>query len=145
MMPRCNCLSELKRISSGGLRMCNKPTYRRIIHAPLTYVFQTDASDTGWGIFCSSHDSWKSQGLWSREQGVLHINVRELYVMHICLTIFCFKLSDVHIQFELDNVTAVAYVNQMGGSKSIACDLLAHKIWSWCIGFSFHCYVTAHS
>ena len=28
---------------------------------------------------------------------------------------------------------AVAYVNQMGGSKSIACDLLAHRIWSWCI------------
>ena len=78
--------------------------YRRIIHAAITYVFQTDASDTGWGISCSSHDSW--------------------------------KLSDVHIQFELDNVTAVAYVNQMGGSKSIACDLLAHKIWSWCIARS---------
>ena len=30
-------------------------------------------------------------------------------------------------------MTAVAYVNQMGGSKSIACDLLVHKIWSWCI------------
>ena len=44
--------------------------------------FQTDASDTGWGISCSSHDSWKSQGLWSREQSVLHINVRELYVVY---------------------------------------------------------------
>ena len=110
--------------------------YRRIIHAPITYVFQTDASDTGWGISCPSHDSWKSQGLWSREQGVLHINVRELYVVYICLTIFFSKLSDVHIQFELDNVTAVAYVNQMGGSKSIACDLLAHKIWSLCIARS---------
>ena len=54
-------------------------------------------------------------------------------MVYICLTIFCSKLSDVHIQFELDNVTAVGYVNQMGGSKSIACDLLAHKIWSWCI------------
>ena len=74
-----------------------------------------------------------SQGLWSREQGVFHINVRELYVVHICLTIFCSKLSDVHIQVELNNVTAVAYVNQMGGSKAIACDLLARKIWSWCI------------
>ncbi|KAK2549339.1 hypothetical protein P5673_030163 [Acropora cervicornis] len=34
--------------------------YRRIIHAPTTYVFQTDSSDTGWGISCSSHGSWKS-------------------------------------------------------------------------------------
>ena len=59
-----------------------------------------------------------------------------IYVVYICLTIFGCKLSDVHIQFELDNVTAVPYVNQMGGSKSIACDLLAHKIWSWCIARS---------
>ena len=50
------------------------------------------------------------------------------YFLPNCLT--------VHIQFELDNVTAVSYVNQMGGSKSIACDLLAHKIWSWCIARS---------
>ena len=51
--------------------------------APITYVFQTDASYTGWGISCSSHDSWKSQGLWSRDQGVLHINVRELYIFFV--------------------------------------------------------------
>ena len=57
-------------------------------------------------------------------------------MVYICLTIFGCKLSDVHIQFELDNVTAVPYVNQMGGSKSIACDVLAHKIWSWCIARS---------
>ena len=62
--------------------------YRRIIHAPITYVFQTDASDTGWGISGSSHGSWKSQGLWSREQGVLHIDVRDPYVVYTCLTIF---------------------------------------------------------
>ena len=67
--------------------------YRRIIHAPICYVFQTDASDTGWSVSCSSHDSWKSQGPWSREQRVLHINVREIYVVYICLTIFCSKLS----------------------------------------------------
>ena len=36
--------------------------------------------------------------------------MRELYVVYISLTIFCSKLSDVHIQFELDNVTAVAYM-----------------------------------
>ncbi|KAK2549338.1 hypothetical protein P5673_030162, partial [Acropora cervicornis] len=39
--------------------------------------------------------------------------------MYICLTILCSKLSDVHIQFELDKLTAVAYVNQMGDSKHV--------------------------
>ena len=110
--------------------------YRRIDHAPITPIFQTDASDSGWGIACSSHASWKSQGLWTREQGALRINVRELYVVFICLTVFCSKLSDVHVKFELDNMTAVAYINQMGGSKSMACNSLAQKIWNWCIARS---------
>lgn len=30
-------------------------------------------------------------------------------------------------------MTAVAYINQMGGSKSLACNSLAQKIWNWCI------------
>ena len=58
-------------------------------------------------------------------------------MVYICLTIFCSKLSDVHNQFELDKLTAVAYVNQMGDRKSIACDLLAHKILSWCMAGLF--------
>lgn len=107
--------------------------YRRIDHAPISAIFQTDASDTGWGIVCTSEESWKSQGLWTQEQNAQHINVRELYVVFICLTTFCSILSDVHVKFELDNMTAVAYINQMGGSKSLACNSLAQKIWNWCI------------
>lgn len=51
-----------------------------------------------------------SLGVFGAENKVFSI-LRELYVVYICLTIFRYKLSDVHIQFELDNVTAVAYVN----------------------------------
>ncbi len=61
----------------------------------------------------------ESQGVWSAEQQSLHINVRELYVAFICLTIFCPEMSEVHVCFHLDNSTAV---NQMGGMKSLACD-----------------------
>lgn len=39
--------------------------YRRINHAPITYVFQTDASDNGWGITCTTDGSLMSQGLWT--------------------------------------------------------------------------------
>ncbi len=42
-------------------------------------------------------------------------------------------MSEVHICFHLDNSTAVSYVNQMGGMKSLACDTVAWKIWDWCI------------
>ena len=32
----------------------------------------------------------------------------------------------------MDNTTAVAYVNHMGGSKSLPCNDLAKEIWEWC-------------
>ena len=65
--------------------------YRRICHAMISYVFQTDASNSGWGITCTTDVSLESQGLWTQEQGSLHINVRELHVVFICLTIFAAK------------------------------------------------------
>jgi len=37
------------------------------------------------------------------------------------------------IKFELDNMTAVSYVYQMGGRHSVIYDRLAGKIWNWCI------------
>ena len=45
-----------------SLRMCNKPTGELFKLQSLMF-FQTDASDTSWGISYSSHDSWKSQCL----------------------------------------------------------------------------------
>ena len=42
-------------------------------------------------------------------------------------------MCDTHIRFEIDNTTAVSYVNGMGGCKSAACDVVARKIWDWCI------------
>lgn len=107
--------------------------HHNIRSPPITYTFQTDASDTGWGIHCTTHTSLQSQGLWSQEQASLHIYVRELYVVYICLTIFCKAMVKAHVRFELDNFTAVTYINHMGGSKSIPCDTVAKKIWQWCV------------
>ena len=61
---------------------------RRVKHPLVAYVFQTDASDSGWGITCTTDVSLQSPGILTREQGQLHINVRELYVVFIGLTIF---------------------------------------------------------
>ena len=106
--------------------------FRHLRHPVVSYIFQTDASELGWGIHCTTHSTLQSQGLWSKEQHTLHINVRELYVVFICLTIFCKDVSAVHIRFELVNQTAVSYLNHMGGCKSVACDTVARKIWAWC-------------
>ena len=115
---------------------------RRLRHPVISYIFQTDASDLGWGVTCTTNPQLQSQGLWTSEQRTLHINVRELYVVFICLTIFCTDKSEVHIKFELDNMTAVSYINHMGGCRSSACDTVARKIWAWCI--SHNIWVTAN-
>ena len=107
--------------------------YRKITHPSYSHSFQVDASENGWGISCNTDDSLNSNGLWSQDQQSLHINVRELYVVFICLNIFCKDMSATHIRFEIDNTTAVAYLNDMGGCKSMNCDAVANKIWSWCI------------
>ena len=33
----------------------------------------------------------------------------------------------------LDNTTSVAYINSMGGTKSVDCNDMARSIWKWCI------------
>jgi len=62
--------------------------YRRIQHASYSHSFQVDASDSGWGIACTTDESLQSHGFWSQEQRSFHINVREFYVVFICLTVF---------------------------------------------------------
>ena len=38
-----------------------------------------------------------------------------------------------HVRLELDNTTAVAYVNAMGGNQSPECNAVARQMWLWCI------------
>ena len=37
-----------------------------------------------------------------------------------------------HVQLQIDNTTAVAYINNMGGSKSTELNQLAFSVWEWC-------------
>lgn len=39
----------------------------------------------------------------------------------------------MHIRLLLDNTTAVAYINNMGGSHSLVCNDIAQDIWAWCL------------
>ena len=32
-----------------------------------------------------------------------------------------------------DNTTAIAYVNEMGGTKSLICNEICTEIWKWCL------------
>ena len=53
--------------------------------------------------------------------------------MFLALKSFCSNLSDAHVFVQVDNTTAVAYINGMGGAKSKECNTVAKQLWEWCI------------
>ncbi len=46
---------------------------------------------------------------------------------------FSDTVKNKHVQAYMDNSTAVAYINSMGGTRSPECNELAREIWQWCI------------
>ena len=70
-------------------------------------------------------------GQWSLDESELHINDLELKAGLFGLKSLCKDMKDTAIMLRMDNSTAVAYVNKMGGSKSESCDFVAKEIWNW--------------
>lgn len=95
------------------------------------YVLEifSDSSLTGWG----AHSEGKSTyGFWNAEERKWHINYLELLAAFFALKSFASKLVKSEILLRIDNTTALAYVNKMGGVKFDHLSQLARKIWQWC-------------
>ena len=75
----------------------------------------------------------KSGGRWTPSEAQSHINTLELYAAFFALKCFCTDMHDIHVQIQIDNTTAAAYINNMGGSKSVELNQLAFSVWEWCI------------
>ena len=76
-------------------------------------------------------------GQWTDEEAKAHINCLEIKAAFLALQSFSTILSETHVQIELDNTTAVSYINCMGGSRSKECNNLARQIVLWCIRYGF--------
>ena len=72
-------------------------------------------------------------GRWTHRETQHHINVLEMQAAFFAIKIFCTKSGYKHVRVMIDNITAVSYINNMGGSHSVLCDNLSHEIWEWCI------------
>ena len=93
-------------------------------------MIETDASQLVWG----AHRQGKATGgRWSEKEALAHINVLELTAAELGLSALCKDIHDCHIKLSMDNTTAVAYVNAMGGTHSKLCNDLAVRIWEWAI------------
>ena len=76
-------------------------------------------------------------GRWSTVEQQQHINVLELRAALFGLKAFCPEMHNTNVKLELDNTTAIAYINHMGGggggSKSEELNQIAYELWDWCI------------
>ena len=61
------------------------------------------------------------------------INYLELLAIYFALQSIYASIKNQHIEFQCDNVSAVKYINDMGGMTSLDMDSLACNIWNWCI------------
>lgn len=94
----------------------------------------TDASGLGWG---ATDLQKQTGGRWNEFEAERarnnEINFLETLAAGLGIKSFCMNKRNVHVMVRIDNTTAVAYLNHMGGCKSTMCDKMSREIWQWCI------------
>ena len=71
-------------------------------------------------------DHHTTGGRWSPAETKKHTNELELALCSLCNNV-----RNKHIRTLSDNTTTVCYLNNMDGSKSRACNIIAKKIWQF--------------
>ena len=93
-------------------------------------IIESDASRDGWGAHCNG---LSTGGLWSQSEQFLHINCLELLAGSFAIKCFAKDKTNIHIQLFMDNVTALTFINKMGGTKSRVLASLSRDLWQWCL------------
>ena len=91
-----------------------------------TLFITTDASKTGWGAVCESQ---RTNGRWSVSERTQHINVLKLKAAFLALKSFLKKQFHKVVCLRMDNTTAVAHVNNKGGTHSPCLLALTLELW----------------
>ena len=72
-------------------------------------------------------------GLWSQMEKKLHINCLELIAGTFAVKSFKKGRLCAHVRLRMDNTSAVAYVNKLGGTHSLILSNLAVTLWEWAL------------
>lgn len=89
----------------------------------------SDASLKGWGA-CAENET--AHGFWSETEKKEHINYLELLAAFFGLKCFAEDKANCDILLRIDNTTAIAYINHMGGTQIEKLSKIAKEIWQWC-------------
>lgn len=89
----------------------------------------SDVSFSGWGAFCQGE---KTHGFWNKEESQMHINYLEILAAFLALKCFAAELNSCQVLLRIDNTTAIAYINEMGGVRFPQLNTITKKLWDWC-------------
>lgn len=89
----------------------------------------SDASLTGWGAATSNRST---HGFWDERERELPINHLELLAAFFGLKCFAKEKYHCDVLLRIDNTTAIAYINRMGGTQFERLSKTAKSIWKWC-------------
>ncbi len=101
-----------------------------ILDPPIQVYLQTDSSAYAWGAHCEGK---KAQNYFSEREIDFDINTKEMLAVKYGLACFSTEIAGKHVLVECDNVTAVSYVREMGGTKHGLRNQIALDIWNWAI------------
>ena len=93
----------------------------------------------GGGGVCSNQ---QANGKWSATEKHLHINILELKGAFLALQALIKDKRSITVSLNIDNSTAVAYINHQGGTHSPQLLHLALQLWNWCV--ERHIVLVAH-
>ncbi len=108
---------------------------KALFQSSVDLVIETDASRKGWGAFC---EGVSTGGPWCTEEQRFHINCLELLAGSFAIKTFCKNKVVGHVKLLMDNLSAVAYINKMGGTHSKTLAKLAIDLWNWCLDHKIH-------
>ena len=97
---------------------------------PQAITITSDASLQGWGAVCNGT---RTGGPWSHSEQGMHINCLELLAAILAAKTFLKGQIGQSVLLQLDNQTAVAYINNMGCTVSPQLTDLAKALWM-CMG-----------
>ena len=84
-------------------------------------------------ILQGTTEGLKRGSRWSPEEGQYHINCLEILAASFAVKTFLKHKSDLSVLLLIDNTTAVAYLNHLGGTVSPKVTEITKDLWMWCL------------
>ena len=119
-----------KRSYYGGFISSQHGMAEQSYHKPPDLVVETDASLLGWGAVS---EEVHTGGLWSEKERTQHINCLELMAGALAVRTFAKHKRNIHVRLQMDNKTAIFYINRMGETRSQSMVQPACQLWQWCL------------